>query len=574
MKRWIRWQGLSAFLIIIVLVALFWFLFIDNIIKSNIEKYGSKAVGAKVEVSKADLSLIPFGLSLDNVKITNPNAPMKNAVEFERAAMSIELGKLLMRKVIIDEMAIEGVKFNTDRRTSGALPSITKKEAAGKKETDKGKGLSMPSFEMPKVEDILAKADLKTLDAVNNLKKDIQEAERKWKEKLNSLPDKEKLKSYKDRVEKLKGSSGGITGMLGKAKEAASLKKDIQKDLTQIKEAARDFKQQKSELQNRIQTVSSLPSQDVNNLMQKYAFSAEGAENYTRLLFGNKAADYFGTAMYWYKKIIPYLEGSKNKEDTKEASKVRAEGENVYFREKNPLPRFLIKTANADLSLEAGDLSGKIHNITSSQRILGKALTFDFSGKKLKQADSVAFSGSIDHSSAKSADTFNVGTKNYRVNNINLSNSESLPIRIENALADLNGNAKIVNGKLNMQLAAMMNNVNFGEMPGKNKTGEILKTALSEISQFRINADVKGTVDDYNIALSSTIGQSLNNAMSKVIKTQTAEFKDKLRKGIEAKVDTPLQNLKQNYAGLDSIQEELNSRLKIGDELTGVINIF
>jgi competence protein ComGC len=62
MKRWIRWQGLLAFVVVIVLVAVFWFFFVDNIVKNNIEKYGSKAVGAKVEVKEADLSLIPFGL--------------------------------------------------------------------------------------------------------------------------------------------------------------------------------------------------------------------------------------------------------------------------------------------------------------------------------------------------------------------------------------------------------------------------------------------------------------------------------------------------------------------------------
>jgi len=572
MKRWIRWQGFLAFVVFIVLIAIFWFFFVDNIIKNNIEKYGSKAVGAKVEVKEADLSLIPFGLKLNNVRVTNPNAPMRNAVEFENSAMSIEFGKLLMRKIIIDEMSMEGLKFNTERQKSGALSK--KQSVTEESKKDKKSGLSLPSFEIPKAEDILAKADLKTLDAAKELKNDIQNAKSNWQERLNSLPDKEKLQSYKERIEKLKNSSGGISGLMGKAKEASSLKKEIQSDLSKIRQAAKDFKEQKNELKNKIETVTALPAQDVNRLMDKYAFSAGGAQNYTRLFFGNKAADYLSTALYWYEKIIPYVEGGKNEQGEKEVTKTRAEGEKVYFREKEPLPRFLIKTVKADVSLEAGDLSGTIKNITSSQRILGKSLTFDFSGKKLDKADLVAFTGSIDHSSVNYTDTFKVNTKNYRVNKITLSESSKLPVKIEKAAADISGNAEVSAGKLNMNIAAMMNDVNFSQIPGDDIAADALKTALSEISNFRIQADVNGTLDNYNMKLSSTIGQNLKNAMNKVVSTQTAKLKAQLREKIMAKVEKPIENLEQEYAGLDTIQKELNSRLKIGSDLTGMLNVF
>lgn len=572
MKRWIRWQGLLAFAVIITLTGIFWFFFVDNIIKNNIEKYGSKAVGAKVEVEEADLSLIPFGLKLNNVQIANPNAPMRNVVEFERTAMSIEFGKLLMRKVIIDEMSLEGLRFNTERQNSGALSKKQNKAVATEK--DKKSGLSLPSFELPQAEDILAKADLKTLEAAKELKSDIQNAKSNWQERLKSLPDKEKLQSYKERIEKLQGSSGGIAGMLGKAKEASSLKNDIQSDLAQIRQAAKDFKEQKNDLQNKINTVTSLPAKDVNRLMDKYAFSPAGAENYTRLLFGDKAADYLGTAIYWYEKIIPYLEGGKKQQNEKEVTKTRAEGEMVYFREKEPLPRFLIKTVKADVSLEAGDLSGTIKNITSSQPILGKALTFDFSGKKLDKADLVSFTGSIDHSSVNYTDIFKVNTKNYRVNKIILSESSKLPVKIEKASADISGNAEVTGGKLSMNIAAMLNDVSFSKIPGRDIAADALKTALSEISDFRIQADVNGTLDNYNMKLSSTIGQNLKNAMNKVVSSQAAKLKDELRKRITAKVETKIKNLKEEYAGLDAIQKELNSRLKIGSDLTGMLSVF
>lgn len=80
MKKWIRWEGLGLFIGVVVLFCIFWFLFIDGIVKSMIEKYGSQAIGAKVELGSADLSLFPAGLELKDLQITNPDDPMKNAV--------------------------------------------------------------------------------------------------------------------------------------------------------------------------------------------------------------------------------------------------------------------------------------------------------------------------------------------------------------------------------------------------------------------------------------------------------------------------------------------------------------
>ena len=119
MKKWIRWQGLLVFVAVMAVVLVFWFLLVDKIVKSSIEKVGTAIVGAKVELNDADLSLIPLGIMLDTLKVTNPNEPMKNAIEFKKGVAAIDFGNLLMRKVIIDEMSLSGIQFNTDRKYSG-----------------------------------------------------------------------------------------------------------------------------------------------------------------------------------------------------------------------------------------------------------------------------------------------------------------------------------------------------------------------------------------------------------------------------------------------------------------------
>jgi len=52
---------------------------IDGIIESQIEKHGTAAVGARVDLAAADLSFFPLGLTLSGLDITDPSAPMTNA---------------------------------------------------------------------------------------------------------------------------------------------------------------------------------------------------------------------------------------------------------------------------------------------------------------------------------------------------------------------------------------------------------------------------------------------------------------------------------------------------------------
>lgn len=84
MKKWIRWKGIGAFLIVIIIFAGLWLLLIDGIVKRTIEKMGTTAVGARVELAGADVSLFPPGLELIRLQITNPDQSMKNAIEVAR----------------------------------------------------------------------------------------------------------------------------------------------------------------------------------------------------------------------------------------------------------------------------------------------------------------------------------------------------------------------------------------------------------------------------------------------------------------------------------------------------------
>lgn len=576
MKKWIRWQGLLIFIAVMALVLVFWFLFVDKIVKSSIEKVGTAIVGAKVELKDADLSLIPLGLTLDTLKVTNPNEPMKNAVEFKKAVVAIDFGKLLMRKVIIDEMSLNCIQFNTDRKYSGAIKKTTKSKEIEEKETEKKRlTLKLPSLEIPDVKMIIQNENLETLQAIQKLKEDIENIKAEWQKNLNSLPDKKKLESYKERIDNLKSSSKGIGAIFGKATEAASLKKEIETDISQLKQSLNNFKSQKEDLKAKIESLKNLPEKDIARLKGKYGLSGDFAQNFTKLLFGEKVSDYLNTAMYWYKKLSPYLESGEEKvKKEEEPKKIRAKGVDVAFKEYNPMPDFLITKSSADMIIAGNILAGEIMNITSSQKILKKPLTFNFDAKELKDAKGIKITGKIDHITSKSNDTFKANLEGVKLDNLKLLDSKDIKILMEKALVSMSLDVNIKGDNLDATINANIGSVSFSGMSEKEIISNILNEALGEITKFNLQAKISGKTDDYKLSISSDMDNIMKTAMDKVIKNQMAEFEKRLKDEIAAKVDIPLKGLESDFLSFNNIENELKSRLDIGSELTQKLKKF
>ncbi|MBD3609637.1 MAG: TIGR03545 family protein, partial [Gammaproteobacteria bacterium] len=115
MKNWIRWKGFIPFTLIIVAFALLFIVFIDSLARSLLESQGSKLVGAKVESRDLRINFFPFRVNIDDLQVTNPDAPMTNATEIGSIRFGMQLDQLLFGKVIIDEMQLDGVQLNTPR---------------------------------------------------------------------------------------------------------------------------------------------------------------------------------------------------------------------------------------------------------------------------------------------------------------------------------------------------------------------------------------------------------------------------------------------------------------------------
>ncbi|HEY4706654.1 MAG TPA: TIGR03545 family protein [Thermodesulfobacteriota bacterium] len=555
--RWIRWRGLLAFLAITAVLLVFWFLFIDSFIERRIEKAGTSIVGAKVELDGADLTLFPLGLTLTGLQVTNPDAPMRNIFEAGRISFLMDGVHLIRKKYIIEDMAIEGVRLNTQRSHSGAIG-----RPGDRKEAPEEQAIKLLTFELPDIKEVLNDEDLQSIKIVEATKKQIEADRQRFEKELKALPDKKKIEDYERRIEKIKGSRG-IGGVLGGTAELLAIKKEIEADLDRISAMKDDLSSLAADYGQRVKAASAAPRNDVRKILEKYSLSAEGIANLGSLFIGGRLRELVEDGLRWREKLdlIVAPEGRENGVEVQKT--LRGRGVDVQFREYAPLPDFLIRRAAISASIPTGDFSGLVTNITGDQDILGSPMRIRISGERLRGLSSALLEGEINRVAPGSPrDLVNFAVRQYRLHDFTLSENKYVPILIGEALADFNVTAELKGSALRADIGSSIKSAAIDAV-SKEQTNEILSTiaaALSNVKAFSFNASAAGTIDHFRINVSSDLDRVLNAAAGGVLRERMLAFESALSAEVYRKTEGPLKELNRDFEGLMDVNAAVKER--------------
>ena len=570
MKKWIRIKGVAAFLAIIATLTLFTLLFADVLIKKAIEKTGTHIVGARVELAEADLSLFPAGLTLIGLAVTNPDAPMTNAMEAERITLSVETLPLFFGKVIVPETSATGIRFATPRTHSGALPDGPTAPAPDPEKTTEpstGKGITLPSLDINNPKEILARETLASVEEAKKIQADIKALKVKYAKRISELPDEEDFKAYEKRIKALKGGKFDWNALLTKGADLKEITDAVEKDLDAIKEVKRDLKKETKGLEKRIKGLPRLAKADYKRLKETYGPSAMGLDNITALLFGEAAKGKIETAIHWYKKIEPMLDKKRPEEaqaqEEKEATRAkRGEGINIAFTETRPRPDFHIVKGQLQLVIPAGDLTGTLEHITTQQPLVGRPMVLTLSGQDLKGVDAVALALTLDRVTPGTArDHLTLSGHGIAMKPMGSEGS----ILMDKAQAAFAGAAEISQGStLDAGLKATLSQIHFAPPAGQGNMQAAINRALGEVKSVALEGSAKGPLEELDIEVASDLDTLLKKAMKNVTKELTAQFDKGLQAAINEKAGGSISAAGADLEGISAMVDDLAGKLTEG----------
>ena len=573
MRKWVRWWGIAVFILIILLALGIWYLLADRIIAKNIEKTGEFIVGAKVDVDKADLTLIPLGISLTNLKVADPNSPMQNLIDVDNINFHIDGKYLFERKVVIKDMVVDGLKFNTEREKSGEIRGA--KQLTVKRAID---DFVIPLFDLSKLETFVEQEDLQSIDGLNDISEDIKRVDNEWKAALKMMPNIDDISEYQNRaniiITDIKKNK--VAGLITHARGIKRLKEEIDRDIDDIKLNKKAMLIDIDSLEMKKNRGLDSIEKDSAKLRSKYTPDIRGFKNFSKYIFKDDILRQIDEGLLWYNKLEPYFEYAyKNiKNDYYGTEPILFDGVDVQFPEHNPRPSFFIELAKLSFEKGMGNLSGKINNFTTQQNISGLPTLINLNGSNLDFAESINFSGLIDHIDTDDVnDKISLAIRKQKIDSTKYQIIKDWELNIDNGTVDRIFDVAVHNGKIESRLK-----LNFiGTSISSNYTGQknilinSIDSVLTKISNFYVDIDISGTPGDYITTINSNLDNVVDSAVRNIVRNEADKVSNAITRIINDKTDEMVKDIefeiKQLVLEMDVVDNILYEAKKILKEL-------
>ena len=571
MKKWVRWWGIAVFILIILFMSGIWYLLADRIIINNIEKTGEYIVGAKVEVGDANLTLIPFGISLNDLKVANPNSPLQNLVDIKIIDFHLDGKYLFERKIIIQDMVVEGLKFNTDRKNSGEIRGA--KPLTVKRAID---DFILPILDLSELKVFIEQEKLNSIEGLADIKNDIKRVQNEWNASIRMMPNMDDMDEYRNRINVIISDvkKNKVAGLITHARGIKHLKDEIDRDINDLtinKEAMLiDIDSLETKKNRGLDNVS----KDIAKLRDKYTPDIRGFKNFSKYIFKDDVLQQVDEGLVWYNKLTPLFDYAyKNlKENYYGSEPILFDGIDVHFPEHDPKPSLFVKLAKLSFNQKGDDISGEIKNFTTQQNITGLPTSIILNGTDLDFAKSMSISGLINHVNVDEVeDDLSIEIKGQKINQTKYKIINDWELNINNGLVDKIIDLSIQDGNINsnLRLNYIGTSISSSYSGNKNILINSIDSVLSTISNFYVDVKISGTPGNNKTAITSNLDKIVDKAVKNIVTNEAIKVnntimqivndkKDKLTNTLELKIEQLTLELSQ----VDNIINEAKNLLK------------
>lgn len=535
-----RWQGLVGFAVLMTIIVLVFMVYAGRIIQLGIEKGGSYYWGAQIDVANVDVTWSPFELSVQGLEATNPQKPTHNSFAFDEANVSVDLFQAILGRTIVHDLTIKQVDLDKQRQSVGEVTAIFETV----NEDEQQSVLEDTVQALPSVDELMARSDLKTIQAGLNLKKTYETEKAAIDAIRKDLPTKAELKEYEAAVKRISDAKAETPEQIAQlAADLELLKKKFEKDKEVLSRAQKQLTESGKKVTAAVVELKDAPAHDMKVIEERYQFNQDGAQNFTQLIFGPQAAEYMRLAEEYYIKAKPLID--KINQAKQEAPPPPPEaGRFVHFVEENPQPDWLVEKAQISMKLAQGAFDIQVNELTAQHWKRNNATQLTVTSSNLLNTGKLALDGQffIANKGDVTADA-KWQVQGLKLVDMAVSDSEKFSLSLSEANLQLDGNVAFANSKFTNSNAIKLNNTTFG---GKadNKMGELLVEVLSEVKNLSLDVGTSGNAENQDMSVASDLDGIIYDAMKKRFKVEVEKFKQKAQVRLKEKVAEEL-NLNQ-----------------------------
>ncbi len=596
----------------IVAIPICFITFKNIIVKKGITYACETIFEAKCDIQNVDFKLLDSSLKIKKLEIANKDDYMKNLVDIGSITVDFDLGQLLRKRFVADELSVLGVDTGTERKTSGELPP--KKEKKIKKQKEKAakeasesklgqviaekKAVAANSLEsnitglfnqlnpetlmnnfysqlqtpglskqvQEQIPQIVAKWQAKPAEVqqtVDELQKSVNDIMNFDYSAVQNNPLKikefiEKIDSTKKNIEKVKNDANGVLkNFNADIAEADGLRKSVQNAVTH------DMNFANSE----INKIKSLNISDGTKLISG--------------MFENVACDVLGKYYPYAMKGVDYIldlktkQGSKPKEakvkkEKKKYSVKRAPGQDIFYRQ-DKVPALWIKK----MAGSGPNFFAQATDIASNQDIINKPAKIDFNMELYNLQHEAKLVVDFRTDTKEPLIRADYGLKNIPLNIPAEKFGEYPGVPSFDAKCAVDAILKIFD-KDGFELSGkgLLTDLKIATVPFEPEyASKIYSNVMGRINTVRAGITSGFTLTDgLKMNLDSDADVQVINSLKKEMEAQLAEIKDNLKTELTKKINEASGGALGQFGSLDDIKTKLTGSLSTANGFEKQLN--
>ena len=317
--------------------------------------------------------------------------------------------------MVVDEMAVEKIEIAVPRKRPGKVkppppppvpssgPSALEKE--GKKLGNQALDVTKEKYKDNVLGDVAAmlggaSADDQTKNIEQNLpskklldafSKDLDEKQKKWNQKLASLPQSKEIDALGKRLAAVKTSNfSNPQEMLDSLQKIGTILQDANTKYSAVASIGNELNTDINNANAQFKEIDAQVKKDTADLEARFHIPKIDGKSLSTSLLQKYMAPYLAKINQYrpmLEKVAPpnlLKKGSKDEPDVDMQPRPRAKGVSYEFGRLHSYPMFWIKkisvSSKAGASANAGDISGLITDITTNQVLTGKPTVAKFEG--------------------------------------------------------------------------------------------------------------------------------------------------------------------------------------------------
>ena len=541
-------------------------------------------VGAQVDLAEADVRIREGSIVLRGLQVTNPDKPMTNLFSVDEIVADLSLRPLLEKKVVVDTMAVRGVKFGTARATSGALeqPSEASEQTRGliAEWADRVRVPPLSFDGLTSAVDIgtLSEDSLRSLRFARTTTDRAERFQDEWDAALGNLDPGPHIDSARSLVRQLQNFNPfrlgptGIANLVNNSRNTLESLESIQSDLAVLDSTTQVGV---AELLASVQALDDARRADYAYARGLMRLPSLNAPDLSISIFGDVVIAWVRPVLYWAQVAERFVPPGLDPRNRPGANRTRHPGTDVTFPGGSTYPSFLLRYGEIDLTLggtgpAAGAYSAVVQGLTTEPTVYGRPTelrvgrTAGASGPDGINAHVV-----LDHVALPTSDSLTLNAEGVTLPSFELvSLGARLALGAGRIRLSLSREGDRFTGAIGWDANAVSWE-RLGTPPATDPRPAIGSAAWAEgllwrtvsgLERVRVDVELGGTLADPTFGVTSNVGNAIAEALQRELGREIERAEQRLRDEVDRLVNAEIDRARSTVG---SLAEEVSQRIGI-----------